>query len=260
MSITIRKTPCPDTTLQVNGIPEGTFAAGSTIDLQLTDGVNPVTPDSVTKVGNVVTVTVPIPESTCYSGLPLKTAQTTSYRSGDDGELQMGRDIDFLTLKTDIATLIGSTNPALIGNSNRFTDTLFGQDYANDVVVDWSTFEKDSGNLLFFKKTLLETNPLNTQITNIEALATGGFANWKMTNINQLFYLCKKGDLNATNQAMNYPPFNYGNVQIWTNTGTSATIALFIRTYAKELIIQGAETSLYSGQAVRLGNISELGL
>jgi hypothetical protein len=57
--ITIRKTPCPDVDLEINGVNEGSFAAGSTIELNLTDGVNPVTPDSVTVVGNVVTAQVP---------------------------------------------------------------------------------------------------------------------------------------------------------------------------------------------------------
>jgi hypothetical protein len=59
MAITIRKTPCPDVDLEINGVNEGSFAAGSTIELNLTDGVNPVTPDSVTVVGNVVTAQVP---------------------------------------------------------------------------------------------------------------------------------------------------------------------------------------------------------
>ena len=53
------KTILPDTDLEVNGTPEGTFAAGSTIDVQLTDGTNPVTPNDVTVVGNVVTIEVP---------------------------------------------------------------------------------------------------------------------------------------------------------------------------------------------------------
>jgi len=49
----------PDTSLEVNGTPEGTFAAGSTIEVNITDGVNPVTPDDVTVVGDVVTIEVP---------------------------------------------------------------------------------------------------------------------------------------------------------------------------------------------------------
>jgi hypothetical protein len=59
MAITIRKLPCPNADLEVNGTPEGTFAAGSTIEVNVTDGVNPVTPDAVTVVGDVVTIEVP---------------------------------------------------------------------------------------------------------------------------------------------------------------------------------------------------------
>jgi TATA-box binding protein (TBP) (component of TFIID and TFIIIB) len=49
----------PDTSLEVNGTPEGTFAAGSTIEVNVTDGINPVTPNDVTVVGDVVTIEVP---------------------------------------------------------------------------------------------------------------------------------------------------------------------------------------------------------
>jgi hypothetical protein len=60
--IIIRQKPaivCEDVDLEINGTPEGSFTAGSTIDLQLTDGVNPVTPDAVSVVGNTVTIEVP---------------------------------------------------------------------------------------------------------------------------------------------------------------------------------------------------------
>jgi hypothetical protein len=50
---------CEDVDLEINGVNEGSFIAGSTIDLQLTDGLNPVTPVSVGRVGNTVTATLP---------------------------------------------------------------------------------------------------------------------------------------------------------------------------------------------------------
>jgi hypothetical protein len=49
----------PDTDIEVNGVNEGSVPSVQTIDFQLTDGTNPVTPDSVTVVGNVVTAQVP---------------------------------------------------------------------------------------------------------------------------------------------------------------------------------------------------------
>jgi surface protein len=44
--------------IEVNGTPEGSVAAGSTLDVNLTDGTNPVTPDDVTLVGNTLTIEV----------------------------------------------------------------------------------------------------------------------------------------------------------------------------------------------------------
>ena len=87
MAITIRKTPCPDTTLQVNGVNEGTFAAGSTIDLQLTDGTNPVNPDSVTVVGNVVTATLPKPLELLVPYSTSDTTATFTVVTGSDGTI-----------------------------------------------------------------------------------------------------------------------------------------------------------------------------
>ena len=48
--------------------------------------------------------------STSVGDLLQKTGQTTSYRTGDDGDIEAGRDVDFTTLKAD--------NP--FGNTNLF--------------------------------------------------------------------------------------------------------------------------------------------
>jgi hypothetical protein len=88
----------PDSDLEVNGSPEGTFAAGSTIEVNITDGVNPVTPDAVTVVGDVVTIEVPAATPAPVGATLMKTGQTTSYRTGDDGDLEAGRATDFFTL------------------------------------------------------------------------------------------------------------------------------------------------------------------
>jgi len=61
----------------------------------------------------------------------MKTGQTTSYRTGDDGDLEAGRETNFTTLRR--------RNP--FANLNRFTDELGGQTYTNNIVIDWSTYE-----------------------------------------------------------------------------------------------------------------------
>ena len=60
----------------------------------------------------------------------MKTGQTTSYRTGDDGDIEAGRATSF--------SVLSANNP--FGNTNRFTDELGGTTYANNIVIDWSTY------------------------------------------------------------------------------------------------------------------------
>lgn len=49
----------PDTSIQVNGVAEGSVVAGSTLDVQLSDSGGTVTPTSVTQVGNDLQIVLP---------------------------------------------------------------------------------------------------------------------------------------------------------------------------------------------------------
>jgi hypothetical protein len=115
MAITIKKRPCPPSSLEVNGTPEGTFAAGSTIEVNITDGVNPVTPDDVTIVGNVVTIEVlPIKDlfwELNYNGtddviyIPATASNVGTLTSGT------GSDVGTITVSTDNVTFVSLTFP-----------------------------------------------------------------------------------------------------------------------------------------------------
>ena len=50
----------PDSDIEVNGVNEGAIPSVNTVDIQVTDGTNPVTPNDVTVVGNTVTIEVPV--------------------------------------------------------------------------------------------------------------------------------------------------------------------------------------------------------
>lgn len=101
----------------------------------------------------------------------LKTNQTVSYRTGDDGDLQAGRELDFYTLS--------SNNP--FGNTNRFTDELGGQTFTNDIVLDWSTY--DGNEVLGYYRSLFLTKIWNTHIDDCLALSVGSFTSgWRMIN------------------------------------------------------------------------------
>jgi len=136
----------------------------------------------------------------------LKTDQTTSFATGDDGDLQEGRGIDFFTL--------ANNNP--FGNANRFTALDGSQTYANDIVIDWSTYDNNS--VIGWKRTDNGANinwlsaingALNTSILDY---ATG----WRLPNINEILSIAKYGS--GTDFFLNYSPFNLSSIFFWTST------------------------------------------
>jgi hypothetical protein len=135
----------------------------------------------------------------------MKTGQTTSYRTGDDGDIEAGRATDFTTL--------AENNP--FGNTNRFTDELGAQTYTNNIVIDWSTY--DGSTVLGWRRT---SNGVDINWDNAidGALATsiGTFTTgWRLPNIQELFSLAK-----LDQQPLNYSPFNLGATQhnYWSST------------------------------------------
>jgi hypothetical protein len=202
--------PLPDTDLEVNSILEGTFAAGSTIDVQITDGTNPVTPDDVTVIGNTVTIEVPAASAPVGATL-MKTGQTTSYRTGDDGDIEAGRATNFTTL--------ASNNP--FGNTNRFTDELGGQTYANDIVIDWSTY--NGATVLGFRRTITTNTSWNQAIDGALLVSIGTFTSgWRLPNIVELDNLVN----HSVTRALFYPPFDgifNANQTLWSSTTNRAT-------------------------------------
>lgn len=139
----------------------------------------------------------------------LKTGQTTSYRTGDDGDLKVGRLTDFLTL--------GENNP--FGNTNRFTDELGGQTYTNNIAIDWATF--DGTNVLGWRKTNNGADiSWNDSIDGALLVSIGSYTTgWRLPNAMELMNICKYD----TTRFFNYAPFNDGlNNWYWTST-TAAT-------------------------------------
>jgi hypothetical protein len=134
----------------------------------------------------------------------MKTGQTTSYRTGDDGDLEAGRATDFTTLE--------SNNP--FGNTNRFTDELGGTTYTNRIRIDWSTYNGTT--VLGYYQ--LASPLLQTWAQAIDwglALSIGTFTSgWKLPNINELMNLMN-WSLSAN---LNYSPFSIATLSHWSST------------------------------------------
>ena len=137
----------------------------------------------------------------------MKTGAQTSYRTGDDADLQEGRDVDFFTL--------AENNP--FSTTDRFTDEFGTQVYANDIVIDWSTY--NGSEVLGWRR-----NPINSTtwygaidqclLVSIPPFTSG----WRLPNIKEALNLINYGQANGLN---NSPFFTLGS-GIWTATTSPA--------------------------------------
>jgi hypothetical protein len=186
----------PDSDVNVNGNLEGTVVSVQPIDIDVTDGTNPVTPTAIGIVGNTVTIEVPAAGGAPVGATLMKTGQTTSYRTGDDGDIEAGRAVDFFTL--------ASNNP--FGNTNRFTDELGGQTYTDNIVIDWSTF--DGATVLGWRRTTNGVNiNWNDSIDGALAVSIGTFTSgWRLPNAIELISLINwsRGGI----RVFDFSPFN----------------------------------------------------
>jgi len=199
--------------ITVNGANDFEIKATDPLDIVLTDGSSSVTPTSVTynAATHHVDIVLPSNSPTYASARLLKTGQTTSYRTGDDGDFEAGRSASFLTLLAN--------NP--FGNTNRFTDTLGGSTYANSWVIDWSTYNGTSVLGYYLISVGLPNVNWNTAIDSAQG-TFGGFSGCRLPNKRELEDICNY----QLTQLLNYAPFNYSGVTWWCSTTYAASTTL----------------------------------
>lgn len=167
----------------------------------------------------------------------MKTAQTTSYRTGDDADTRNeGRATDFFTLSTN--------NP--FGNTNRFTDELGGSTYTNNIVIDWSTYDNIAGTVLGYRRTF---NPSNvnwqTAIDQCLLVSIGTFTSgWRLPNRAEIFNIVVH-EGGTFNYPLNYAPFNISLATIfWSGTtyASNSTQAFTLTNNASATLSGGLKT------------------
>jgi hypothetical protein len=186
-TITNVTTPSGATTLYIVQNNDITVNQAFPFEIHATDPLNirvhnpqgaDITPQSVVYQGNSNHVTITInPSSFVPVGATLmKTGQTTSYRTGDDGDIEAGRATSF--------SVLASNNP--FGNTNRFTDELGTQTYTKNIVIDWSTY--NGANVLGYKRTATNvvSGGWNNAIDTCLAISISPFTTgWRLANINE---------------------------------------------------------------------------
>lgn len=161
----------------------------------------------------------------------MKTGQTTSYRTGDDGDIEAGRATSF--------TVLAENNP--FGNTNRFTDELGGTTYTNRIRIDWSTY--DGSTVLGYYQLaspLLQT--WNQAIDWAYLLTVSTFTTgWRLPNINEVMGLMN-WSLSAN---LNYTPFSIASLSHWSSTtnANDTASALIVISNSTNSILNYAKTN-----------------
>lgn len=201
--------------LTVNNAFPFEIHATEPLDIRLKDQNNStLNPTSVTHNNNQNHVDIVIDTSSFapVGATLMKSGQTTSYRTGDDGDIEAGRATSF--------SVLASNNP--FGNTNRFTDELGGQTYTKNIVIDWSTYN-GSTVLGYYRVVNASDVTWNTAIDSALALSIVGFTTgWRLPNKREIENVCNY----QLTSLLNYAPFNL-NFVIWTSTTylASTTIA-----------------------------------
>lgn len=133
----------------------------------------------------------------------MKTGQTTSYRTGDDGDIEAGRNVSF--------TVLAENNP--FGNTNRFTDELGGQTYTKNIVIDWSTY--DGSTVLGWRRTVSASLTWNNAIDNALTVSIAPYTTgWRMANFIEMVSISNF----SISTYLNYSPFNLSASNLWSST------------------------------------------
>jgi hypothetical protein len=166
----------------------------------------------------------------------MRTGQTTVFRTGDDADTRSeGRATDFFTL--------ASNNP--FGNTDRFTDELGGTTYANNIVIDWSTY--DGATVLGWYRVRNGVNITgNDAIDEALTLSIAGYTSgWRLPNVNEAFSIM---NFEGTS-SLNYSPFNnnLGTGRNYTSTTNPVNTAQLFTITAGSGITVGSRTNAGTG-------------
>ena len=157
------------------------IASGASSDIEAPDGSVRVQYANGTLIESVIvksngseTANVPNPTTPLNTANPIKTGQTTSYATGDDGDLQEGRLTDFTTLDW--------TNP--FGNTNRFTDELGGQDYVNGIFIDWSSYNQVDETVIGYTEERISFGSWSAALSGCNSYSVGIYTSgWRLPNL-----------------------------------------------------------------------------
>jgi hypothetical protein len=210
------------------------------------------------------------PTITPYDGAKiLRTDQTTSYFTGDDGDVERGRGDSWLALtynnpfghKRRFSGITGGYH-----NGSGFVDvdgvaTTEALAFPDGWAIDWMTFDRDNESYAMYQRTPRASSTSYTTVLGEQPVTIGGYNDVRYCNINELIQISRMGVMLGT-AILNYQPFNY------SITGTNATrVGSITNDGTNKQIINnvGGVTTLSVGTGtvywyIRWGTLTEIGL
>jgi hypothetical protein len=234
----------PDEAITINSAAFITKASVKTQDILLKD----VSGNTITPV-SLASDTITILDAVVTKGfIPIKTGQTTSYASNDDGATQRGRLTDFNT--------IPYLNP--YGDNFRFTDELGGQTFTNNIIIDWSTWDGGSSvNGYCFSNYSNETGTQSWDDWMLNSPYTcSTFGDWYLVNFQEMASLL---NMNETYGMDGYPfniPVSSQNRMLTSTTYSVNTAQALYKAHNINYIFNVNKISAYRAMLVRTFTIS----
>jgi hypothetical protein len=181
-----------------------------------------------------------------------KTGQTVSYRTGDDGDIQAGRDLSFIKLSGNNPfghnwRLTGTTGGYYDEDTSQYKDAagavvLSTVAFPDKIAIDWTQF--DGTTVLGYASPVLTpiSNTWEEAVDNALAYSVGAYVSgWRIGNWLEYVAIMRNGHLSPW--SWGYPPFDITSLYYWTGTTSPIGTTQAMQVIADGRILYVAKTT-----------------
>jgi len=237
----------PDLDITVNGSAYGSTPATVDFDVDVVDSITRAPIGSLNAFGEwqVTTGAAPV------GAILTKTGQTVSYRTGDDGDIQAGRDLSFVKLSWNNPfghnwRITGTTGGYYDEDTSQYktaagaVTVLLGA-FPDRIAIDWTQF--DGSTVLGYASPVFSGtgNTWNLAVDNALAYTVGAYVSgWRIGNWLEYVAIMRNGHLSPW--SWGYPPFDITSLTYWTGTTSPIGAAYAMSAVADGRILYEAKT------------------
>ena len=188
------------------------------------------------------------------TAFPVKTGEVANNGTGSDGQVGSGRGTSWLVMSEN----------NMFGNTNRFTDTLGGSAYTNNIVLDHQSRDPLTGNLLGYDRAdVIVARTWANHLSYFTGKTNSGYGAWRGTNYQELHQISRWGGVTFK---WNFAPFNYTGSgtgdYLWVTTSNhvASADAWLIFNYSTVPVQSRDKTGSYFMMGCRTFNLTDGGV